>query len=714
MHKQTYEFPSYVLGERVRLSNSRQHLCCCNLIHVKSGAYIIGIIESVGLALQLLAAVAEAWERKELNSEFWITMIFIGFFTLVVASLFVSIYCHLPSLLMLHLAIQVIATVMVGMSAALIVVLMLLNATDTLSNLFGDEEMARRYHERSILLMSGLMAFCYSLATGLEIWFSSVVWRCYQFLRDEFDVAKSELQLRVVVQNDGERFFGFLVPFFDWLFGDGSGFGGVGNFNQSPAYPPPFFPRPSRPRPNRPFDFGNPDNGPHIRPPPPRYPHPQLMPNTGGAPIFNGPRPRPDAYLQRPMLPPPPPQMFPPTQPQMIPLSPPQMIPPPPPQMIPLPPPHMIPLPSHQPLPATVGYSQWNCGTSRTTPRVAEFSRASVDIGTVRIVGGTEARPHSWPWQVSLLYYGRHICGGSLIDPLHVLTAAHCVNNNRNAQQYTVVLGGHIKSDAAEDGRVEIQVASIVVHEGYNNPRKHENDVAVLTLVRAAPLNRYINTICLAQQDVEPGTQCVVTGWGSSQGSAQGNSLQQVVVPIIEQDICNDRSHYAGQLTDGMMCAGYDQGGKDSCQGDSGGPLVCPVGDGVWQQMGVVSWGYGCARMKKPGVYTRVTAHKHWILEQVALTEPDPLSFRPINPEGQETGILGRSQEPQPHSQTEGGSTGLQQPSTTTSTTTIPIPTPTNSTITTTPTITTTTTTPTTTTTTSRSSPPPPEYGAWG
>jgi len=95
--------------------------------------------------------------------------------------------------------------------------------------------------------------------------------------------------------------------------------------------------------------------------------------------------------------------------------------------------------------------------------------------------------------------------------------------------------------------------------------------------------------------------------------------LRQVVVPIISQTQCSQPSFYGSYITDNMLCAGYTDGGKDACHGDSGGPLVCKVHDRWWLH-GVVSYGSGCAQLRKPGVYTRVTKFVDWIQQHLDMT----------------------------------------------------------------------------------------------
>ena len=232
-----------------------------------------------------------------------------------------------------------------------------------------------------------------------------------------------------------------------------------------------------------------------------------------------------------------------------------------------------------------------------------------------RIVGGVEVRQADFPWQVSLII-GGSLCGGSLIRNQWVLTAAHCVDD-ATASDIRVRYG----SDLLWGGGVEVGAASVIAHPGYS-PQTMQNDIALVKL--EAPIRRGMaRTIPFASNDralSETGTCAIVSGWGSTQAdpARRGRSsrsisdrLQAVDVPIVSRDECNRA--YGGEITDTQICAGYDQGGKDSCQGDSGGPLVVE-GMGRRELVGVVSFGNGCAAAGGYyGVYTRVASFASWI-----------------------------------------------------------------------------------------------------
>ncbi|KAI4542885.1 hypothetical protein MG293_007011 [Ovis ammon polii] len=166
-----------------------------------------------------------------------------------------------------------------------------------------------------------------------------------------------------------------------------------------------------------------------------------------------------------------------------------------------------------------------------------------------------------------------------------------------------------------------VAVRSILIHDNYN-PETHENDIALVQLDKEVTFNRYIHTVCLpeANQAISPGSTAYVTGWGSqSYSGSTVTNLQQARVNIISNYLCNAPAGYNGAVLPGMLCAGVPEGGVDACQGDSGGPLVQEDSRQHWFIVGIVSWGYQCGLPDKPGVYTRVTAYRHWITQKTGI-----------------------------------------------------------------------------------------------
>ncbi|KAM8756872.1 trypsin-3-like isoform 1-T1 [Acanthopagrus schlegelii] len=221
-----------------------------------------------------------------------------------------------------------------------------------------------------------------------------------------------------------------------------------------------------------------------------------------------------------------------------------------------------------------------------------------------RIIGGVEVKPYSIKYQASLHFFGIHYCGGTLIYPQWVVSAAHCW---RPSHLMKVVLSEHsiIKSEGVEQ---TFGVSAVFQHYMYN-PRTFDNDIMLIKLDRPAVINAMVEPASLPDPDSPPlayFTQCTVSGWGVTWLNSYQLSpeLRSVDVNIFS----NCEYYYYFRITDNMICAGSRYGGKDSCQGDSGGPLVC---DGKFE--GIVSWGIGCAYAFYPGVYTKVRKYVGWI-----------------------------------------------------------------------------------------------------
>ncbi|KAF3818876.1 hypothetical protein GH733_012293 [Mirounga leonina] len=239
-----------------------------------------------------------------------------------------------------------------------------------------------------------------------------------------------------------------------------------------------------------------------------------------------------------------------------------------------------------------------------------------------RMVGGQDALEGEWPWQVSIQRNGSHFCGGSLITERWVLTAAHCFSNTSQTSLYQVLLGAQqlVRPGPHAVYAPVKRVESNPLYQGMASSA----DVALVELEAPVTFTNYILPVCVPDPSVvfETGTNCWVTGWGSpSEEDRLPNPriLQKLAVPIIDTPKCNllyskdtESGFQAKAIKDDMLCAGFAEGKKDACKGDSGGPLVCLVGQS-WLQAGVISWGEGCARRNRPGVYIRVTSHHTWI-----------------------------------------------------------------------------------------------------
>jgi transmembrane protease serine 9 len=234
-----------------------------------------------------------------------------------------------------------------------------------------------------------------------------------------------------------------------------------------------------------------------------------------------------------------------------------------------------------------------------------------------RIVGGAPAPIGAYPWQVSIGLADvptsvGHFCGGSIIAPNWVVTAAHCVEGNTRPGGIQVVYGTNYLGQGGKIARV----SAIKVHDKWNRT-SYDFDVALLRTEQGMEQTP-IKLLQSSEADIlfPVGVLATVSGWGLTQERGSiSEVLQHVGVQVVSNEACNSPTAYGGSITDRMFCAGFAIGGKDSCQGDSGGPLVVFDRRGGFALAGIVSWGEGCARPNKFGVYTRVPEITTWVAE---------------------------------------------------------------------------------------------------
>ncbi|KAM4711403.1 uncharacterized protein FYW61_021831 [Anableps anableps] len=242
-------------------------------------------------------------------------------------------------------------------------------------------------------------------------------------------------------------------------------------------------------------------------------------------------------------------------------------------------------------------------------------------VGSVRIVDGEDCPAGECPWQALLINEDNiGFCGGTVLTEYIILTAAHCMNQSR---YFTVKLGEHNTTEQT-DREVSHEVDTIVSHFKYSS-QTYNNDIALIKLATPIRFTKYILPVCIPEPDFAENVLMrqkdgVVSGFGRlGEGRETATILQRLSVPYVDRHTCMESTRLPISLR--MFCAGYDTTAKDACQGDSGGPHVTSYRD-TYFITGIVSWGEGCARKGKYGVYTQVSKYIHWIREGIKKLTP--------------------------------------------------------------------------------------------
>lgn len=253
-----------------------------------------------------------------------------------------------------------------------------------------------------------------------------------------------------------------------------------------------------------------------------------------------------------------------------------------------------------------------------------------VQAAPLAIINGADVPAGEQPWVVGILQaavadtYDAQFCGGTLINAQWVLTAAHCTFNEQEeafAPTDLHILVGQRSLHHSEGARLAVD--KIVRHPAFENTT-YRNDIALLHLATAAATPAVSVGSVRAKAAGAPAQQAMVVGWGVTQAGVGADILQRAQVPVVDTATCRKfYADYGITLAPNTLCAGYEEGGIDACTGDSGGPLLWwNNGQQRWEQIGIISWGSGCAEAGVYGVYTEVAGFLPWIaatLDQIEI-----------------------------------------------------------------------------------------------
>ena len=241
------------------------------------------------------------------------------------------------------------------------------------------------------------------------------------------------------------------------------------------------------------------------------------------------------------------------------------------------------------------------------------LSAQAMPIPEPEIVGGSAAAQRDHPFLVSLQSEAGHFCAGSIINSSTILTAGHCLSS-RSAQDLRVLADceGVRRLHPGKPCRF-FAASSIAIHPDFSNRRNLSYDIAVLKIANG-PLPSPIQMTNASPEASPNNTHYFATayGWGDiNEDEDHSSGLMQVQLPLVSRAVCE--LAFPSLLDESMLCAGYADGGRDACKGDSGGPLTTRNSRGEEVLTGVISWGDGCARKNKFGVYAAVASARAWI-----------------------------------------------------------------------------------------------------
>ncbi|GAB0179010.1 coagulation factor X [Grus japonensis] len=249
--------------------------------------------------------------------------------------------------------------------------------------------------------------------------------------------------------------------------------------------------------------------------------------------------------------------------------------------------------------------------TESPTPRPGNETSSKTPYVITRIVGGDECHLGECPWQAVLLNEaGEEFCGGTILNENFILTAAHCMNQSKELK----VVVGEVDREKKEQSETMHTVDKILVHSKYI-AETYDNDIALIKLKEPIVFSEYVIAACLPEADFANEVLMnqrsgMVSGFGREfEGGRLSKKLKVLEVPYVDRSTCKQSTNFA--ITENMFCAGYETEQKDACQGDSGGPHVTRYKD-TYFVTGIVSWGEGCAKKGKYGVYTKLSRFLRW------------------------------------------------------------------------------------------------------